>query len=881
MENTLDLIDKRYEIGRKLGAGGSGDVYLAYDRVLRRNVVIKCLRPDGDHGSELDGILEEAGKMASMRHPNVVGIYDIILDANLPCIVMEHVAGENLEERVIRTGPMSPTQLVDVARQTLEALACAHAVPLIHRDLKPSNIMISDLPNGSLHAKLLDFGMAKYFQDDAPSPQTVAIDGTIRASIFFISPEQLKRQPVDLRCDLYSLGCALYFAVTGAYPFPGDTVPEVIASHLNNNVLPVSQIRPEVGQHLNDWLMRLLRQHPSERLESSLVALQALFEAAGADGVLLPMTASIPTVTSQIPIEAAGADGVLIPTTASNPTGPMAIPMPQAGQAKSGKGRLLGAVAAGIALGAAVLLGGAMLKPFAFGSGTKRVFPEWKKEIDSNAKLADKVYSTPQTTEVSSETNAPSQDRPVELPDKDDLIQPPVSIAPRPVPTAQLLTASKPTPVAFVKPVTAPVQNAIVPPKVVYEVSGSNTIGAKLMPELMKTYLSQIKAKDIKIEHPMPEETMISFLLPDRSEREAVRIRAHGSSTAFKDLGSRSADIGMSSRPVKDEEVGQLSALGDMRSLACEHVIGLDGLAIIVHQSNPISTLSVSQVAAIFTGEINDWSKVGGKPGAISLYARDDKSGTFDTFRSTVLSVGKLDPKARRFEDSTDLTDQVAADPGAIGFIGLPYVKNSKALALSDMGTQAKLPSPFTVATEDYVLSRRLFLYCPADSNHAWTRSFVEFALCDEGQKIVGKVGFIPQTIDVEKIVNRADMPAPYIEFLSNTSSNRLSLVFRFRSGEAQLDGKSLRDLNRVIAFLARSENRSKRIHLLGFSDSLGGRSANTKLAKERAITVAEELTTRGVIPASVKAMGSTMPVASNENQEGRQKNRRVEVWID
>jgi phosphate transport system substrate-binding protein len=345
-------------------------------------------------------------------------------------------------------------------------------------------------------------------------------------------------------------------------------------------------------------------------------------------------------------------------------------------------------------------------------------------------------------------------------------------------------------------------------------------------------------------------------------------------------LAEGTAQLGMSSRPVKTKEVEQLSKLGDMLSRACEHVVGLDGLAVIVNHSNPISALDVAQVAGIFSGEITDWSQLGGPSGAITIYARDDKSGTFDSFSSMVLLEKKLRADAKRFEDSNALSDHVAADPNGIGFIGLPYVRNSKALTLSDTGTQPKFPSPFTVATEDYVLSRRLFLYSPAVPNHPWTLNFVEFVLAAEGQEIVEQVGFISQTIEVEQVSVSADMPQKFREFLSTSASQRLSTAFRFRSKEAELDSKATRDLDRVVRFLARPENRSKRVYLLGFADSLGSRAVNLKLSEDRVKSVTRELSVRGVTPTAAIGMGSVMPVASNESVDGQRKNRRVEVWI-
>ncbi len=196
-------LTERYQIRKHLGSGGSGDAYLAWDSSLRREVVIKRVRTDSGDESAVRRILDEAAKMAALKHPNIVSIYDINVSEGSPCIVMEHVIGQNLDERVQSTGALPLENFVELARQTLEALVAAHHAGLIHRDLKPSNIMLSGLPSGSFQARVLDFGLAKFLDAEAPSPQTVAIDGSIKGTIHFISPEQLNRDPVDLRSDLY------------------------------------------------------------------------------------------------------------------------------------------------------------------------------------------------------------------------------------------------------------------------------------------------------------------------------------------------------------------------------------------------------------------------------------------------------------------------------------------------------------------------------------------------------------------------------------------------------------------------------------------------------------------------------------------------------
>lgn len=407
---------------------------------------------------------------------------------------------------------------------------------------------------------------------------------------------------------------------------------------------------------------------------------------------------------------------------------------------------------------------------------------------------------------------------------------------------------------------------------------GSNTIGAALAPSLIEAFLRQEGYSEIKrVPGRNPEELSVEGRSPQGAQH-AVEIQAYGSGTAFKALQEGRADIGMSSRRIKPEEVGALGSLGDMTGPANEHVIALDGIAIVVHPNNPVRTMTRKQVADVFAGRITDWSQVKGTAGPFQLYARDDKSGTFDTFQTLVLGSDKLSSAAKRFEDSTQLSDAVANDPAGIGFIGLPYVRNARALAIADLGATPLIPSRFTVATEDYVLSRRLYLYTAENPRNPLVRRFIAFAQSKAGQEVVGSGGFVPQTVRPEALTVDAGAPPEYRKLTQG--AQRLSLNFRFRTGSADLDNKALLDLDRVVEFLSDMNVQGQSILLFGFADSQGGRDLNLKLSRERAQAVAAQFQQRGVKPGMVTGFGYDLPVASNDTDEGRARNRRVEIWV-
>jgi len=342
-------------------------------------------------------------------------------------------------------------------------------------------------------------------------------------------------------------------------------------------------------------------------------------------------------------------------------------------------------------------------------------------------------------------------------------------------------------------------------------------------------------------------------------------------------MAAAKCEIGMASRPVKPEEAATLTKLGDMTSAECEHVVGLDGLAIIVNKSNPVSALTKDQVAKIFSGEITKWKDVGGGAGPIEVLSRDDKSGTYDTFKALVLGKAKLVAGAVRIEDSRELSDRVADNVNAIGFIGLPYIRSAKAVAISEPGVAPLLPNRLTVGTEDYLLSRRLFFYVAAQPK-PMVRRFVEFALGSDGQDVVARNGFVELNVKAGSAAAATNSTPEYMKL--STGAQRLSLNFRFRPGSTDLDNRALVDLDRVSGFLSDPAHQHGGIILCGFADSVGTPDTNQALALSRATAVAAEFKRRGMVPAAVSAFGATNPVASNKTEEGRQKNRRVEVWM-
>ena len=270
-------MEDRYQINGKIGQGGIGSVYRARDKRMNRDVAIKRLTtvegPESD--KETQKLLQEAGALASVQHPNIVTVYDVGVDDDGAFVVMELLSGETLED-IISHGSFIWEDFRRLAIQTIEALIAAQELHLLHRDLKPSNIMLSWLPSGKFQVKIVDFGLAKF--SAKPSLQTIDQSDGVFGSIFFMAPEQFERIPLDCRVDIYAIGCVFYYALAGIYPFDGDNPAQVMGSHLQHHVTPLQEVRRGIPVWACDWIMWMVNRQPSDRPENAREALQVFYE---------------------------------------------------------------------------------------------------------------------------------------------------------------------------------------------------------------------------------------------------------------------------------------------------------------------------------------------------------------------------------------------------------------------------------------------------------------------------------------------------------------------------------------------------------------------------------------------------------------------------
>ena len=254
-----------------------GDVYEAQDLRLPRSVALKVLKPSLlENRVAVRRFDREARLAASLNHPNICTILDVGESEGLSFIAMELLQGESLKQR-LRNGPVAIEQLLDIAMDVARALSVAHLADIIHRDITPANIFITE--SGS--TKLLDFGLAKAIagdngDGDASGTDSVTDVGIIPGTVHYLSPEQLLRQPVDRRSDLWALGAVLYQAATGARPFDARSKTEVMTQILSRPPVPPRRLAGSLPPEFERIVMRLLESEPDRRYQRATDLLKDL-----------------------------------------------------------------------------------------------------------------------------------------------------------------------------------------------------------------------------------------------------------------------------------------------------------------------------------------------------------------------------------------------------------------------------------------------------------------------------------------------------------------------------------------------------------------------------------------------------------------------------
>jgi phosphate transport system substrate-binding protein len=507
--------------------------------------------------------------------------------------------------------------------------------------------------------------------------------------------------------------------------------------------------------------------------------------------------------------------------------------------------------------GILVLVGGAVFLGMRMGSNHPASSPQ-------TAQIAPAPTPSPPPAQSSQATSAAPSAAPLQAP------SPPQAAAP-----AQQAAATPPQP-----PTTPPSPAPTPEPSenILARLAGSPEIGATLAPKLAAAYLTQIGDTAVKlVAGGAAGETKITGLRGDR--RESIVVEATSADAGFRALGNHQADIVMAARRILPSERDSLVALGDMTSPTAEHVLGLNALSIVVNAANPLVSLSKDQIRSVYAGTLRDWSALGLTAGPIDAYGPAAGTPQAAVFSTLALAGGDMSPAIRRLPDAAQIERAVAADARGLGVVDIANIGTTRPVPIAETGSSpVAVTNTAAIATEDYPLAYRLYLYTAPGGASGIAQRFVDYALSPPGQTIIQQNGLVSQTLKPEAAAVPDTASAKFKAFVAG--AKHLAIAFHFQPNSTELDQKGTRDLDRVMNYILSNHYSPDHLILIGFADNQGDPAANSAVSKKRADAVAALFTARGLPPGKVAGFGSELPIADNSTEDGREKNRRVEVFI-
>lgn len=431
-------------------------------------------------------------------------------------------------------------------------------------------------------------------------------------------------------------------------------------------------------------------------------------------------------------------------------------------------------------------------------------------------------------------------------------------------------------------------------------VSGAGRIGNLLFPSLIEGFA---RSSGYQVDREEGETVVYRLANVDGPFLE-IRINSGTTDEGFRDLISGKADVVMAAREIRDAELDALanSDFGGRGNTVSSRVIALDALIPVTGSDQSALTISMTELAGVFSGEITDWGPLGGQEGApIHLYLPTDRSGFAQEFLKRL--TGSKAPNVSLFrEDNTDvLSELIAQDPHSLGILPTKALGRARSVGLVGECGLRSVPRVAAIKTEDYPLTFPLFLYLPNRPMAPVFNELFDWLRTAEAQLVVRRAGFVDQgpvpiglEVQGERLANAilasgAETNLPELKNLVQDMYNavRLSPTFRFEEGSSQLDVVSRTSLLNLAQGITDGRYSGKKLKFSGFSDGNGSADANKALSEARALSVVNELLEMlgGELPDDVVfqtgAYGEVLPIGCDESPWGRQINRRVELWLE
>lgn len=432
-----------------------------------------------------------------------------------------------------------------------------------------------------------------------------------------------------------------------------------------------------------------------------------------------------------------------------------------------------------------------------------------------------------------------------------------------------------------------------------FTISGAGTMAEDLLPALIAAY-AQDRGGVLEVSPTPDGAKSYSVLDADGAVHAVVTVRGSDSVNGFSDLIEGSADIGLSSRRISPAEAAAfaLADKGEMRSPAQERVIAMDGVVVAVNPANPVRVLTVAQIAGVFDGTLNNWQQLGGADAPITVYRQAETSGAAATLAALTEGAAFSDG-ASILPSEKAVAAAVMADENGIGLTSFAQVQGAVPVALRTLCGAVFAPDRYTIKTEEYPLSRRLYFYTLRTSLPDVATEFLSFATTPRAQTAMEAAGFVGQNPGYATLAHQGRRMAQGIVAASGRTellqlqditsivldAERLSFTLRFDESGA-LDSRARQDIERLAAMIRNREFVSRQILLFGFSDN--GKSTGIQLnaTQARAQDVRDAIVRAtgraklGNVRISPIGYGGLFPLACNETSMGRARNNRVEVWV-
>lgn len=438
-----------------------------------------------------------------------------------------------------------------------------------------------------------------------------------------------------------------------------------------------------------------------------------------------------------------------------------------------------------------------------------------------------------------------------------------------------------------------------------FGIYGSRTVGTTLIPNLLRGYAQSVGATYEIAPTDDPAERIVRLTNEDGELRALIDLQTRGSGSAFPALADGVAAIGVADRRMKDSDVAKIAAAGipDLRDTSDELVLGVDGIVMIAHPDNPVRNLSSLDIARIWSGEVTNWLEFGGGDFPISVNSFSESSGDRAVMMDALVRPNGRDETVAvtRWSAYQDMVDAVMADRGGIGFVGR-WLARTNDVNLLDIRETCGLLSPptdFRMKIEGYALSRRLYAYTTPGIINPEAQAFLDWTLTSEAQAYIKESNFIDRELERMRLEDMGMMlvrtaavepdfnGAQYSDMMQQLrGADRLSVSFRFNPGSSILDVESIRTIEELAARMEAGEFDGLEVLLVGFADSVGERVRNTGLAQSRADSVREILNasldrdTSDRLRLLPLSYGELLPLSCNDEEVGRARNRRVEVWL-